>query len=265
MTLIRIIRVLLLLTVFAVMAFYAKTQKLKSRSWSTPLEVVIYPINGDNDSPVVEDYIKNLDNSVFAPIDDFFKRESRRYGIIASEPTITRLGPIMTEQPPVSPAVGSDFVSTIWWGIRFRYWAFQNTPDSESNLHRIRVFVHYHEALEGRKLQHSLGLDKGLLAVVHAFAAINQDQQNNVVIAHEILHTVWATDKYGANGEPVFPAGYAEPDKKPLYPQNRAEIMAGRIPLTINTSRMADNLEQCMISPATALEINWLKSQADTN
>jgi hypothetical protein len=259
MTLIRTVRILLLLTIFAVTAFYAKTQKLKSRSWSTPLEVVIYPINGDNNSQIVEEYIKNLDNSAFGPIDQFFKRESRQYNIITSQPTITRLGSIMTKQPPASPPSDSDLASTIWWGLRFRYWAFRNTPDTESNLHRVRVFVHYHEALQGRKLQHSLGLDKGLLAMVHAFAAINQDSQNNVVIAHEILHTVGATDKYGANGEPVFPVGYAAPEKKPLYPQNQAEIMAGRVPLSINTSRMADSLEECIVSPTTAAEINWLK------
>lgn len=248
-----------MLTVFVVTAFHAKTQELKSRAWSTPLEVVIYPINGDNGNQVVEEYIKNLDNSVFAPIDQFIKRESRQYSITATEPTITRLGSTLTEQPPASPPYGSDFVSTIWWGLKFRFWAFQNTPDAESNLHRIRVFVHYHEALEGRKLQHSLGLDKGLLAVVHAFAAINQDQQNNVVIAHEILHTVGATDKYGANGEPIFPAGYAVPEKTPLYPQTQAEIMAGRIPFSINTSRMPASLDECMVNPTTAAEINWLK------
>ena len=264
MTLIRVIRITLLLTVFFVMAFYAKTQKLKSRSWSAPLEVVIYPINGDNGSPVVAAYIKNLDNQVFEPLDDFFRRESLRYSIITSQPTITRLGSAMTEQPPVSPAVDSGFASIIWWGIKFRYWAFQNTPDDESNLHRVRVFVHYHEALEGRKLQHSLGLDKGLLAVVHAFAEIDQDQQNNVVIAHEILHTVGATDKYGSNGEPVFPAGYAAPEKQPLYPQTEAEIMAARIPLSPNTSRMAASLAECMVSPATAAEINWMKQEPGT-
>lgn len=259
----RIIRVLLLLTVLAVVAFYAKTQKLKSRSWSEPLEVVIYPIDGDNGSPKVERYIKDLDEGAFTGIDQFFKRESRQYNIITRQPTLTRLGSIMTEQPPASPPPGSNIISTVWWGVQFRYWAFRNTPDDESNLHRIRVFVHYHEALEGRKLQHSLGLDKGLLAVVHAFADQAQDTQNNVVIAHEILHTVGATDKYGANGEPVFPSGYAAPNKKPIYPQTKAEIMAARIPLSATTSRMAKSLDECLINPATAAEINWLKRDSD--
>ena len=103
-----------------------------------------------------------------------------------------------------------------------------------------------------------------MLAVVHAFAAIHQDQQNNIVIAHEILHTVGAKDKYGFNSEPLYPFGYADPEKKPLYPQTKAEIMAARIPLSGNTSRMAKNLEECIVGMTTAAEINWLKENADS-
>ena len=150
--------------------------------------------------------------------------------------------------------------SIVWWGLNFRYWAYRHTPDDKSNLQRIRVFLYYHEAQQGRKLQHSLGLDKGLLAVVHAFASEQQEGQNNIVIAHELLHTVGATDKYGIDGEPVFPDGYADPDQQPLYPQDKAEIMSGRIALLENISVMAENLKQCLIGPKTAMEINWIKT-----
>ena len=46
------------------------------------------------------------------------------------------------------------------------------------------------------QLAHSLGLQKGLIGVVNAFASSSQAAENNVVIAHELLHTVGATDKY---------------------------------------------------------------------
>jgi hypothetical protein len=252
------IRILILLLILATAAFYAKTQKLKSRSWSTPMDVVIYRINGDNNSPIVNDYIYELDDSVFTPVDQFIEKQSQKYNLITSHPTRTHLGPVISVQPPESPPPNSNYAAIIWWGLKFRYWAYKNTPDSDSNLHRIRVFVHYHEATKGRHLQHSLGLDKGLLAVVHAFASIDQDQQNNIVIAHELLHTVGATDKYAADNEPIFPIGYADPTQSPLYPQNKAEIMAARIPLSATSSRMADNLDQCIIGEQTAREINWL-------
>lgn len=258
MTLFKAIRILILLVILAAAAFYTKTQKLQSRSWTAPLDVTIYPINGDNNSPTVNDYINGLDSGVFAPIDRFIEKQSQKYNLITSHPTRTHMGPVISVQPPEAPPPDSNYAAIIWWSLKFRYWAYKYTPDSDSNLRRIRVFVLYHEATEDRHLQHSLGLDKGLLSVVHAFASASQDQQNNIVIAHELLHTVGATDKYAADNEPIFPIGYADPMQSPLYPQSKAEIMAIRIPLSATSSRMAFSLNECLIGEQTAREINWL-------
>ena len=261
MTVFKIIRILILLAVFIVLAFYAKNQKLKSRMWTEPLSVVIYPINGDNNSPVVNEYINGLDDSVFEPVDRFLQQQSEKYKLITTRPTQIHLGPVLTVQPPEAPLPGKGYAAIIWWGLKFRYWAYKNTPDSDSDMRSIRVFVLYHQATEGRYLQHSLGLDKGLAAVVHAFASIDQDQQNNIVIAHELLHTVGATDKYAADNSALFPIGYADPEQSPLYPQTRAEIMVGRIPLSATTARMAASLNQCVIGEQTEKEINWLPKE----
>ena len=69
------------------------------------------------------------------------------------------------------------------------------------------------------------------MGVVHLFATRSQDDQNAIVTAHELLHTFGATDKYAGSGAPLFPVGYAEPERVPRYPQRYAEIMAGRVPL----------------------------------
>ncbi|WP_235185925.1 hypothetical protein [Methylomarinum vadi] len=206
--------------IFVAVAFYAKTQKIKSRTWIKPLEVVVFPINGEN-SQEVEQYIQTLDSAVFSDIDRFFQSEAEFYQLNTPTPFRVTLGPTLRKHPPASPRPDSNILSIIWWGLRFRYWAYRHTPDDKSNLRRIRVFAHYHEAHKGKKLQHSLGLDKGLLAVVHAFASENQEAQNNIVIAHELLHTVGATDKYDNDGEPVFPNGYADPERQPLIRRKR--------------------------------------------
>lgn len=258
MTPFRIIRIFILLILLASVAFYTKTQKLKSRNWSQTLEVVIYPINGDN-SPIVEEYINNLDDSVFEPIDEFIEQESQDYSIIINQPIKTRLGSIIHNHPPQAPLPNASILSIVWWSIQFRYWAYKYTPDDISNHHRIRTFVLYYEVDEGRRLKHSLGLDKGLLTVVHAFASEDMDAQNNIIISHELLHTVGATDKYGANGRPVYPDGYAFPEQKPLYPQEKAEIMAVHRALSADASRMAKSLKECIVGKKTATEINWLK------
>lgn len=256
----KIFRILVLLTIFSAVAFYAKNQKLKSRSWTKPLQIVIYPINGDN-SPVVEEYINQLESSSFNEIDQFFQAEAAHYHLDIEQPTQTVLGEIITHHPPTSPVTGSHFSEIAWWGIKFRYWAFRYTPDNQSNLQRVRIFVHYHETKTNKALQHSLGLDKGLLAIVHAFAAKDQQQQNNIVIAHELLHTVGATDKYNTSNQPMYPDGYAEPDLQPLFPQSLAEIMSAKIPSSHTQSKMAASLAQCIIGDKTAHEINWVKVQ----
>lgn len=259
MTLFKIIRILILTTLFIGLAFYAQQQKLKSRSWTEPLQLVIYPINAEPNNPAVNDYIHELDDSVFAPIDSFMATQSQDYNLITDQPTLTRLGPVITSQPPAPPLPSAGYPAIIWWSIKFRYWAYQNTPDSDSNIRRARIFVLYHAASKDRHLQHSLGLDKGLVALVQAFASIEQDQQNNIIIAHEFLHTVGARDKYATGNTAIYPVGYADPEQSPLYPQTRAEIMVGRIPLSETRMRMAENLGECMIGEATAREINWLR------
>ena len=253
----KILRIVILLTVLVTVAFYDKVQKLQARSWSHPLQVVIYPINGDNNNPKVNDYINTLNSDVFQPVDQFIQQQSQRYKLNINQLTQTQLGTILRQQPPESLKPNDSVFSIVWWSIKLRYWAYKNTPDSNSNLHRIRVFVYYHEPTAGRHLEHSLGLNKGLIAIVHAFADKTYDAQNNVVIVHELLHTVEATDKYAANHQPMFPIGYAAPNQSPLYPQDKAEIMAMGIPLTETSSRMATNLEECVIGEQTAKEINW--------
>jgi len=57
--------------------------------------------------------------------------------------------------------------------------------------------------------------------------------QNRVVVTHEILHTVGLINKYAlAPDQPMYPAGFARPDQRPIYPQRKAELMAGRISLS---------------------------------
>jgi hypothetical protein len=105
-------------------------------------------------------------------------------------------------------------------------------------------------------LENSVGMQKGMVGVVNAFADRRQTQTNNVVIAHEFLHTLGATDKYEpASGQPIYPAGYAEPERIPLLPQRYAEIMGGRIARSEEDAMMPMNLRYVVIGPETAQEI----------
>jgi len=254
-------RILLLLTIFATVAIYSKNQLLTSTSWLEPLQVSIYPINGDN-SPKTTRYIQGLSHNSFNDIDSFMRRESKKFNILEEHPTQTTLGPELTEPPPPPPEIDTrTALSTILWSLKLRYWVWKNTPDNRSNLNRVRIFVLYYQPDETRPLAHSLGIQKGLIGVVHAYATKKQHKQNNIIIAHELLHTVGATDKYDNENQPLFPDGYGEPNRKPRYPQYRAEIMSGRIPTSPTESQMAQSLKHCIIGSKTAREINWVKTQ----
>jgi hypothetical protein len=83
---------------------------------------------------------------------------------------------------------------------------------------------------------------------------------NNIVIAHELLHTVGATDKYDlTTGLPLYPSGFADPDQQPLYPQDNAEIMAGRRAVSAQEAQMPQSLRHVVVGPATASEIRWTR------
>ena len=68
------------------------------------------------------------------------------------------------------------------------------------------------------------------MAIAHLYADDGAHGSNQVVIAHELLHTLGATDKYDrATGQPLVPEGLGDPGQSPRYPQQFGEIMAGRV------------------------------------
>lgn len=227
-----------------------------TRSWHKPLNIIVYPINGDR-TPQTQAYIDSLHSKNFATIDTFMAREGQRYQLVNNTPTKTILGPPVTVHPPLPPRDTAPW-NVLLWGLKMRWWAYKYTPDDLSNLRRVRVFVVYHDPKRQTSIPHSLGMQKGLLGLVHAFADEGHTQQNNIIIAHEMLHTVGASDKYQLSGLPMFPHGFANPYKNPLYPQKRAEIMAGRRAISSFNASMPHSLFGVVIGEQTAREINWI-------
>ena len=86
----------------------------------------------------------------------------------------------------------------------------------------------------------------------------NMAGSNNIVIAHELMHTLGASDKYDlGSGAPIYPDGFAEPGRLPRYPQPNAEIMAGRRALSATVFDMPAGLRDVVVGPVTASEIRW--------
>ncbi len=92
------------------------------------------------------------------------------------------------------------------------------------------------------------------------FADPLQQGQNNIVLAHELLHTVGATDKYNLQtGLPHYPHGYANPTQQPLYPQQQAELMGGRMAINASKAQMPLSLAATTLGPLTLQQIGWVK------
>ncbi len=249
------LRPLLLLCVLFAVGGITAHQIVYSRSWHQPLDVVVYPINADK-SIDTHNYINTLSSDTFTEINDWFTAEARRHKAAIPQPVHVSLGKRVKSVPPPLP-VDQGVLRTIMWSLQLRYWVFRNTPDDDSNLRRVRVFVAYYQGDDDKPLAHSVGLQRGLIGVVNAFGHSEQTKQNNIVITHEILHTVGASDKYNFFGGPDFPHGYANPHRQPLHPQRYAEIMVGRIPTSPYSSYMATSLKSVRMNALTASEIAW--------
>jgi hypothetical protein len=254
------IRIAILLSLLALAAIYTQDQRINTTSWYQPIEVTVFPINGDSNAKT-ERYIQQLSTENFQDIDAFFIREAKRYNLIVDKPVISTLGPTIYKLPPAPPTDRNAILKIMLWSLQLRVWAYINTPDDKSNKNRIRLYVLYHQGSDNQALQHSLGLKKGLIGIIHAYADQAHNSQNALVMTHEIFHTIGASDKYDyQNNQPMYPLGYAHPEQKPLYPQRFAEIMAGRIPVAKSKSSMPKDLRFCLVGEATAKEINWISA-----
>lgn len=249
------LRILILLLALLIVAVSTCEDRYRTTRWREPLFVAVYPIAADA-SPVTKGYVAGLNAEHFQPIDRFFAREAARYHLALALPVKTRLRAELLEMPP-QRADDDGVLRTIWWSLRLRYWAWRVSGQSREP-EDIRLFVLYHDPKLTPTVPHSLGLSKGQIGVVYAFAADWMNGANDVVIAHEMLHTLGATDKYNAaDDSPRFPDGYGDPRQVPLYPQRHAELMAGRRMLAADRWEQATDLDEVVIGEATALEIRW--------
>ena len=253
----RILRIGLLLFVLVAVAQGAWIARARTTDWQEPLRVVVYPINGDG-STAADRYIQSLPRDGFEPLALFMREQARVYNLPLRAPVEMYLAPRVDATLPEPPRQGSRF-EVILCSLQLRFWAWRHDGYSGPKPH-VRMFVRYYAPLPNAALRHSVGLRQGLIGVVNAFASAEMEGGNQVVIAHELLHTFGATDKYDpANNQPLFPDGYAEPHADPLLPQSMAEIMAGRIPLSASRAETPRDLEQTVIGARTAREINWLR------
>lgn len=253
----RNLRILILLLILLFVALNTYFDRVYSTDWNIPLRVAVYPINGDG-SATVEQFIGQLQSDRFEALEGFFASEAKHWGLKLERPVSFRPAPQLKELPPALDR-GANVFGIVWWSLRMRYWAWQS-PGLPGAAPDIKLFVVYHDPAITPTVAHSVGMQKGLYGVVNVFADRSMTGSNDVITAHELLHTLGASDKYDpSSNQPINPIGYADPTKQPLLPQTSAELMGGRIPISGTESTTPESLRQVIVGPLTAAEIRWTK------
>lgn len=253
------LRIAVLLLILATVAQEAWLASSRAVSWKTPLRVAIYPINGDG-SQAAANYLQGLRPNAFASIERFFDEEAERHHAPLRQPVAITVAPPVASVPPQPPRGGS-LLENLSWSLRMRYWAWRH--DAVPGMKpQVRLFVLFFDPATHDRLPHSVGVKQGLIGRINAFATQGMAGANAVIVSHELLHTLGATDKYDdATNLPRFPEGYAEPERSPRHPQAFAEIMGGRIPVSDSRADIPESLDRVLIGAATATEIGWVKRQ----
>lgn len=246
-------RILILLLVLLTVALAAWRSNARLTAWEHSIHVAIYPIAAD-DSPASARFVSELTSDSFDEIGEWVQVQSNQYGRTVLQPVVVRLAAPLSDKPPGLPDQPGAF-DAVLWSLKLRWWASQHDAISGPKPN-VRLFVLFHDPELTKQLPHSTGIAKGQVGVIHAFASRLQRKQNSVVITHELLHTFGASDKYNLSTlQPVYPQGYAEPERNPRLPQLFAEIMGGRTPISAEQSEIPASLAETVIGLETAREI----------
>ena len=248
---IRILCLLLILLIVAVNAWRDQNQ-----NWDKPIIVLLHPINADGQA-TTQQYIQQLSLSDLGAVQPYLQQMSTQY---RGQPIQLYLnfGRELTQKPPKVPEQ-VNLLNIIWWSLKFRFYDWKQHQRSDG-ASAVTLYLNYYDPQLTNELKHSTALEKGRIGAVNLYASKKQNEQNQIVLVHELLHAFGASDKYdAATGQPLYPQGYAAPNQNPLFPQAKAELMAGHLPISAQKSKMPDRLDDTVLNQITALEIGWIK------
>ena len=234
MSLGRKVRISILLYVLLLVGVGTWLAGSRTTDWDETLWVTVHPIAADG-REATRSYIDRLERDSFAEIDGFFAEEAEHHGVPLRRPVQVRLGAEVDEAPPAPPASGNP-LAVAWWSLRLR-WYSTFTPSDDGPSPDVRMFVLYHDPQASPRLAHSLGLRKGLVGVVNAFATRHMTGSNAVIIAHELLHTLGARDRY----DPA--TGASPPPFEERVPTFNVRVEGGRVLVGARPNRPGTRVE----------------------
>ena len=255
------IRVAILSVILASVVFWALgvQQRRKQRTtWTETLPVALVVV----DMGGVDAELGPALNERAAALESHLHAEYRRYKPGAIKPfEFTIYGPVaVSERPPPLPFVeGIQARLEHAWALHQYLTEIDERVQLPTRAYDSRIYL-VARAPAGDKVPRfveGIAEEGGELGIVELDLADDTIDLAFAAGAHELLHTLGATDRYDEAGQPIAPDGYAESNLQPLFPQKLAEIMARSIPISATESRLPDSLSEVIVGPKTAAEIGW--------
>jgi hypothetical protein len=257
----RRLRIGILLTILAVVLLWAYNDVSRRRArndWRRTLTVAVVILQR---GPVDRQALDSLRIGTRA-LQDRLSEEYARYRPRSAPPfAIQAFGPIEIAEDPPAPT-GAELVPLARYTLElWRYLRHVNAQAGPQVKHAdMAVYVVTHvPASEKRTRVEGVSQQGGKVGIVQVELDPKMVDFALFVTAHELFHTLGATDKYDPTGRTLIPAGLADPTLSPLYPQQHAEIMARNVVLSPTEERPPDSIAELRVGPTTAAEIGWVR------
>jgi len=255
------VRVTLLLIVLAGVLLWAGNdwwRRRERKTWRHPLRVALVLVVRE---PLPAEATDALTSRALDLERRLNEELARHAGPSARGFSIVVMGPVPATT--VVPLIGEqDFMGLVRHS--FALWRWTRDVDRRANVawrgYDSRIYLVTQPAhSEQPAFVEGESEDGGRVGV--ALADIRPDTVDFAlfVAAHELFHTLGASDKYDAQGRAKLTEGFAEPDKQPLYPQRGAELMARNVPISPTSERPPEKLSELFVGRETAREVGWLK------
>lgn len=255
------VRVTFLLLVLAGVVLWATNdwyQRRVRKHWQAPLRVALVLVEREK---VPEATLVKLESRVF-DLERRLRQEFERHSGRAMDPfSIIVKGPVLADSDP--PRVGEqDLLGLARHALAV--WRWTRTVDQAAQVewrgYDSRIYLVVRPAQEHESaFVEGESEDGGRIGF--ATADIDESMLDFAlfVSAHELFHTLGATDKYDASGRAAYPDGFADPEQQPLYPQPGAELMARNLALSPTSERPPESLSELWVGPKTARELGWTR------
>ncbi len=255
----RLAVLLSILLVVVVYAWHDVRQRRARKAWDHTLDVAIVLVREGAVDPIAIDDLKET----FPVLESRLAEELHRYRPTAPKPfSFTLLGPVDSrDAAPALPGAGVLDLAKHQWALH----EWTSDVDARGALsvggYDSRVYVTLRPPSGKRVWVEGASEQGGRVGTVTVDLDTGDVDLVASVIAHELFHTLDATDKYDSSGRAVAPDGLAEPELSPRYPQRFVEIMARGRPIAPGDEVLLQSIGELAVGPATAEEIGWLKKE----